>query len=533
MSISLPASKPLSLRTELLRTPRSSDSKEPPSLRFTELSMPVSFLSPKQSNAANPSHFLNQPGTFLDFAATASKLWTPARHLVFLADYLEALKRRDIRKLMIEMPPRHAKSTTVDELFIPYWLLISPDERCVLASYEANFARTWGRKARLVVREIGPSYYGLDVKRDTDAAFDWEIEGHRGGMFTTGIGGPITGRGFNLGVIDDPVKNQEEAQSEVIQERNYDWYRSVWSTRREPDAVEVLIQTRWHEADLAGRLLDEEPHEWVRVTLPALAEEGDLLGREMDEPLWPERYDFEALMDIRYGKQDPGGQRRGGIGSYFWSALYQQRPTPLEGGMFRRDWWKRYAVLPAAATRGYGFLDTIQVDKPTSDFYALSTWRTDGAKYYVTDCRRLRGTWPEMRQVIADWYAKENVPLVVEETPAGTPQIQSLEEMSRLQYQGKRTGPPIIRFKIEGKSKVARAMVYAPYVEAGLVYLPNQAAWVSDWVEEHAAFPNGAHDDMVDTGSMAMIRFELDRPTDFSAFPSSYKPEPRVVGLRR
>src|SRR3990167_5369602 len=423
MSILLPDSRPLSVNPRLWATPNGSRDKGQPHISFMG-SLPISWSSSSAASSAAMPALAERPRSFLEFAEKSSSLWTPARHLVFLAGYLEALKRRDIGKLMIEMPPRHAKSTTVDELFLPYWLLERPDDRAVLTSYESDFARTWGRKARAVVKEIGPERYGYGVKTDTDAANDWEIDGHRGGMFTTGIGGPITGRGFDVGVIDDPVKNAQEAQSEDIQERNIDWYHTTFTTRKEPDAVEMLILSRWHEGDLAGRLLDEAYHEWTVVQLPALAEHGDMLGREIDEALWPERYDTEALADIRYGKVDPAtGQRRGGVGTYVWSAMYQQHPSPLEGGMFRRDWWKRFRweelehLRSEGKLQGMGFLDTAQIDKPGSDYTALGTWFTDHSRYFVADMLRARYTFPDLIRAILDWYAKWHLPLVIEETP--------------------------------------------------------------------------------------------------------------------
>lgn len=399
---------------------------------------------------------------------------------------------------MITMPPRHAKSTTVDELWLPWWLLESPDDRAVLASYESDFARTWGRKARNVIREFGPPMFGYGVKTDTNSANDWEIDGHRGGMFTTGIGGPITGRGFNIGVIDDPVKNEQEAASETIQERNIDWYDTTWTTRKEPNAVEVLIMTRWHEADLAGRLLDREAHEWTVLDLKAFAEAGDVMGREVGQALWPERYDEDALMDIRYGRVDPEtGQRHGGIGAYFWSAMYQQRPTPEEGNKFLRANWQWYDEAPAGFHSGGIFVDTAGYDtKTTGDWAAYASVIRVKKDLYWLNAKHGHWTFPQLLDELKQERSRTGLPIYVERTPWAMPLIQTLQS----ELDG------VVPFDIRGIQKEVRAEAVIPYHEAGNFYLPRRGQWTSEFIDEHAAFPNGAHDDWVDTTSMAGLR---------------------------
>lgn len=417
---------------------------------------------------------------------------------MLLAKNLDALQRREIHKLMIEMPPRHAKSTTVDEFFLPYYLLEHPDDRVILASHTADFARTWGRKARRVVEEWGPVLYGLNVRHDTSAANDWEIEGYRGGMLTAGIGGAITGRGANILVIDDPVKDAQEAASETIQERNIDWYRTTANTRLEPGGVQVLIMTRWHEADLAGRLLDEEAHEWTVLRLPAIAEEHDQLGRQVGEALWPERYDVKALADIQYGKVDPlTGQRHGGIGSYAWSALYQQHPTPPEGGMFKRSAWQYYDEAPQGYHPGAIFVDTAGWDmKPTGDWAAFASVIRVQKDLFWLNGKHGHWTFPQLLEELRNEHARTGLPIVVEKVPWAMPLIQVLQrELSG-----------IVPFEIKGVKKEVRAEAASPYQEAGNFYLPRRGQWVSEFVDEHAAFPNGAHDDWVDTTSMAALR---------------------------
>lgn len=229
---------------------------------------------------------------------------------------------RTERRLLVTMPPRHGKSEFLS-LYFPTWYLgVWPDRRVMLASYEASFAESWGRKSRDMMREVGCEVFGVRVRESPSAASHWEIEGREGGMSTAGVGGPLTGKGADLLIIDDPIKNAEEANSPTIREKIWDWYRSTAYTRLEPDGVVIVIQTRWHEDDLAGRVLrdaDEGGEPWRVVNMPAIDEAG--------RPLWPERFPIDKLRRIERT-----------LSPYFWSALYQQKPI-REG---RTEWPDAY-----------------------------------------------------------------------------------------------------------------------------------------------------------------------------------------------
>jgi predicted phage terminase large subunit-like protein len=221
--------------------------------------------------------------------------------------------------LVIEAPPRHGKSELISR-YLPAWFLgVFPERRVILASYGATFARTWGRKARALLLEHGRGWFGVEVSRDERAAADWGLAGREGGMLTAGAGGPLTGRGAHLLIIDDPVKNAEQAQSETIRENHWDWWQSTASTRIEPGGCAIIIATRWHHDDLSGRLIqaaqsgDGAPVR--RLRLPAIAEENDPVGRAPGEALWPERWPLARLEKLRLEKA-----------ADWWQAMYQQRP---------------------------------------------------------------------------------------------------------------------------------------------------------------------------------------------------------------
>ena len=191
------------------------------------------------------------------------------------------------------MPPRHGKSELCS-VYLPAWYLgTHPERRVILAGHEADFAASWGRRVRDVLEEHGRQLFGARVRADSAAANRWDLVGHAGGMVTAGVGGTITGRGADLLVIDDPHKSAEETGSVTYRERVWDWYRAVARTRLEPGAGVVVVQTRWHEDDLAGRLLadaESEGDRWQVLSLPAVAEDDDPLGRSVGDPLWPERF---------------------------------------------------------------------------------------------------------------------------------------------------------------------------------------------------------------------------------------------------
>lgn len=224
---------------------------------------------------------------------------------------------------MIFEPPRHGKSWYVSKYLPPWYLGCHPDHRVILSSYSQRLASNYSGQGRDLFAEYGPHYFGLTVQQGGKSKSEWDIAGHDGGMLACGVGGAATGYGAHLFIIDDPVKNAEEAASEAIQERNRHWWESVVSTRLEPDSLLILMNTRWHKKDLSGYLLEKEPDLWDVLCLPAIAEDDDPMGRTPGEALWPERYPVDALEQIRLNKTP-----------YWWQAMYQQRP-----GLFSEASW--------------------------------------------------------------------------------------------------------------------------------------------------------------------------------------------------
>lgn len=393
---------------------------------------------------------------------------------------------------MVFMPPRHGKSEFISRYSTAWILGKFPDTRIILASYEADFAATWGRKARDLLEEHGPSLFGIRVSGKSSAANRWDIEGYEGGMVTAGVNGPITGKGADIGIIDDPVKNDQEAMSVTYQERTYEWYKSTFRTRLQKDGAIILIMTRWHENDLAGKLLavqEEDGEKWEVVSLPAIAEEGDLLGRNPGQPLCPELFTKEALESIKKA-----------VGSFWWASLYQQRPSPAEGGIFKRNWWQYYRQAPDRFDEIIQSWDMAFKDTKTSDFVVGQVWGRKGADKYLLDQVRDRLDFPATVQAVRNISAKwpQARAKLVEDKANGPAVIATLTNEI----------PGLIAVNPEG-GKIVRAQAVSPDIEAGNVYLPDPsiAPWVHDFVEECAAFPNGANDDQVDAMTQALFRF--------------------------
>lgn len=423
--------------------------------------------------------------------------WIPARHLLYTSKKLVDVSARRIKRLIVTEPPRHGKSELISKYFPAWYLGLFPDERIILTSYEADFAASWGRKARDIIEEYGEELFGIQVRQDSSAANRWGIQGYEGGMNTAGAGGPITGKGGNLIIIDDPFKNAEEANSKTIRDKVWEWYQSTLYTRLEPNGVLVIVQTRWHEDDLVGRLLNPEygkVEDWTIINLPAIAEENDVLGRKPGKALWPSRFNIKELNRIKQS-----------VGSYWWNALYQQRPSPPEGSIIHRSWWKYYEKTPSAFDEIIQSWDCTFKETDNGSYVVGQVWGRKGANKYLLDQVRARmdftATIKAIKMLSAKWPQARTK--LIEDTANGPAIISVLNKEI--------TGIIPIRPK---SSKEARLYAVSPDIEAGNVYLPDPAIapWVHDFVEECSAFPNGKNDDQVDTMTQALNRFTA-RPT--------------------
>jgi predicted phage terminase large subunit-like protein len=392
---------------------------------------------------------------------------------------------------MVFLPPRHGKSEFISKYFAAWYLGTFPDRRVILTSYEADFAAQWGRRARELIEEHGTLSFveKVEVMPDSSSASRWDIKGHVGGMVTAGVGGPITGKGADLVIIDDPVKNAEQASSKTYKDKAWEWYQSTLYTRLEPNGAIILIQTRWNQADLAGKILTDSEQggeKWEVVNLPAIAEENDQIGRVVGAPLWPERFGIPELEKIKRT-----------VGSYYWTALYQQRPTPQEGGMFKRQWFPIIDAAPVGLA-AYCRRWDLAASQNKGDYTAgLSLGKKDG-RFYVLDLQRARES-----------------PAGVEALVKQTAQIDGYDYKVRMEQEpgssGKNTIDHYARKVLEGYDfkgipstgpKEVRAQPVSAAAEAGNVIL-IKGHWNAEFLDEVSLFPNGDNDDIVDVLSGA------------------------------
>jgi predicted phage terminase large subunit-like protein len=411
---------------------------------------------------------------------------------------------------MIFWPPRHGKSEFTSKYFPAWFEGRFPDKRVILTSYEADFASQWGGKVRDLLEDHGENIFGVEISQDSSAKDRWNIKGKEGGMQTAGVGGPITGKGADVLIIDDPIKNDKEAASKTTREAHKTWYQSTAYTRLEPGGSIIIIMTRWHEDDLAGWLLKEEkeaikqglePEGWEVLRLPAIAEENDILGREVGRALFPERYDEKALEKIKRA-----------VGSYFWSAMYQQRPQPDGGSIFKRSYFHyftddgEYYTLYRAEGGNKRYLktacwifqtcDAAATEKEKSDYFVNSTWAvTPESDLLLLDVFREKAETTKHLQVMQDQLTRWSPTFQgVENKTYGLNIIQTCIQK----------GYPIKELKAD-TDKVSRARPMSARYENGAVYHRQGAPWLSDYEDELIAFPNGEHDDQVDTASYAGI----------------------------
>jgi predicted phage terminase large subunit-like protein len=430
--------------------------------------------------------------SLLAFTEYTHPQYQRAAHHQLIAEKLEAVERGDIDRLMIFMPPRHGKSELASKRFPAWCLGKNPKRQIIAASYNSDLANDFGRNVRNIIAEpeFSQVFAGVTLAPDSQAANRMNTN-HGGTYVAAGVGTAVTGRGADIALIDDPFKDREEADSERRRETVWDWYRSTLYTRLMPGGAIVLIQTRWHEDDLAGRLLEQEGDQWEVLELPALHPERGAL--------WPEWYDEQALLRIKET-----------IGPREWSALYQQQPQPDEGTFFQRDWFKTWRNLPKCR---FYITSDFAVTDGGGDYTVLTVWgiSAEGDIYRVEQWKG---------QTSSDVWIERMLDLVARWKP-----LCCFGESGVIQ---KAVGPLIARRSRERgvysrfewlpsvSDKPTRARSFQAFAASGRVYFENGAD-----LSEFLVFPAGKHDDEVDTASL------IGRAID-QAHPAIVRDQPEV-----
>ncbi len=436
-------------------------------------------------------------------------------HHRLLCQFLDEFVLGTSKRAMVFMPPRHGKSELVSRKLPAYLLGRFPHCEIIAASYSADLSQRFNRDVQRIIDS--PAYqtlfpatmlsgkgsrsHGLGNYSRTADIF--EIVQQGGAYRCAGVGGGITGMGGDFILLDDPIKNKEEAQSSVFREKLWDWYTSTLYTRLEGEGRLLLTLTRWHEDDLAGRLLrlaKENPlaDQWDVLSLPALSETDNrhpLDTRAEGEALWEEKFSAVNL-----------ARTRATIGSYDWAAMYQQMPQPAQGTIFQREWFsRRFQILPAGAT----LIQTWDLPFKKSEASAKCAGLVlakKGAELFVVDCINEKMDFTTSVAAIRNMTSKHPTAIgkVIEDKANGPAIINFLQ----------RDIAGMIPFSPRG-SKVDRALSVAPYFEAGNVLFPEGKAWVGDLIEDLVGFPNGTYKDTVDALVQGILYF-MQRPPSYS-----------------
>lgn len=444
--------------------------------------------------------------------------------------FLAAVAEGRSPRLMLCMPPRHGKSELVSRRFPAYAFGRHPDISIIATSYAADLASRMNRDVQRVMdeesyRELFPAVglSGKNIRTVADGSYlrnsdIFEIVGRKGSYRSAGVGGGITGMGGDILIIDDPFKDRAEADSPTIRRKVWDWYTSTLYTRLSPGGGILLINTRWHMDDLSGRLLEMqrrgEGDAWTVMNFQAVST-GDEPRRKAGEALHPERYPLEQLMAIKAA-----------LGARDWEALYQQRPTPDGGSIFRAEWLRFWYPkdLPEKFDQLLLSWDMTFKDRDDADYVVGQVWGRKGADRWLLDqVRRRMGftdTVAAFRALAERWPGAARK--LVEDKANGPAVIDALRH----------TVPGIIPVEPDG-SKTARAHAVTALFEAGNVLLPHpdHCPWAADYLAELTAFPAAPHDDQVDATTQALRDMDVARPMSIN--PAILRPRGQRCGYRR
>lgn len=431
-------------------------------------------------------------GEYLAYVQGAD--WKRTRLSEFLAARMQEFIEKDTGSaydiLIIETPPQHGKTATVTETLPSWYLGKYPRGRVILASYNDVTAQRFCRRNREKLLSFGERVFGVRPGK-INRANEFELENGAGRLISRGIMSGITGNPANLLIIDDPIKNRQEADSVTYRSRLWEEWQNSLKSRLAAGAKVVIIMTPWHEDDLAARILSVEKNVTL-LRLPVEAGENDPLGRKPGQPLCPELgKDAEWLRQFResYVSDSAGGARA-------WQALYMCSPRAEDGNLVKREWWHRFQPGEMGAFNE----ELISVDAAfkggeTSDFVAITVWGRRGSDYFLLYCLNRRLDFPQTLSAIRS--VRGLFPragrILVEDKANGSAIVQVLgRELTGVLPVQPRGG------------KVARVNAVSPAIESGHVYVPEGEAWAEEFLDQWTAFPAAAHDDMVDSASQAL-----------------------------
>jgi predicted phage terminase large subunit-like protein len=450
---------------------------------------------------------------FLPFVNEMWSAFIHGKHHEIMAEAFERVVKGELKRLIINMPPRHTKSEFASYL-LPAWFLGKyPDKKIIQTAHTAELAVGFGRKVRNLVnsKDYKSIFTDVSLQADSKAAGRWNT--NKGGeYFAIGVGGAVTGKGADLLIIDDPHSEQEGASSDInVFNKTYEWYTSGPRQRLQPKGSIVVVMTRWHQKDLTGQVVDASvkrggADQWEVIELPAIMPSGS--------PLWSEFWKLEELEALR--SELPASK---------WSAQYQQNPTAEEGALVKREWWKEWEYNePPQCEFVIQSWDTAFLKTERADYSACTTWgvfyqegEEDGMltpNVILLDAYKERLEFPELKKISMEKYrAYSPDAFIIEGKAAGMPLIFELRQM----------GIPVQEYTpSRGNDKISRVNAVSDLFASGIVWSPK-TRWAEEVIEEFAAFPNAEHDDLVDSSTQALLRF---RQGGFVPLSSDEEDEP-------
>ena len=443
-----------------------------------------------------------------NFMAFVKEMWPEfieGRHHKEIADKFDKIAKGKIKRLIINMPPRHTKSEFASFL-LPAWMVgRKPNLKIIQSTHTTELAIRFGRKAKnLMDSQEYKKVFDTRLREDSQAAGKWETE-QGGEYYAAGVGSAITGRGADLLIIDDPHSEQDAMNPEAL-DRAYEWYTSGPRQRLQPGGAIVLVMTRWSIKDLTSKLINAQKNlkadKWDIIEFPAILPSG--------KPVWPE-----------YWKKDELEGVKASISVGKWNAQWMQNPTAEEGSIIKRDWWKLWDKpnIPPLQHIIQSY-DTAFSKKETADYSAITTWGVfypdddSPANLILLDAMKERLEFPELRKEAYEQYKYWNPDtIIIEGKASGMP----------LTYELRKMGIPVINFNpSKGQDKHSRVNAVAPLFESGMIWAPDDE-FAEEVIEECASFPYGDHDDLVDSTTQAIMRF---RQAGFVNLPDDYKEDP-------
>ena len=437
---------------------------------------------------------------FMSFVKHVWPEFIEGSHHKIIAEKFDKLAKGEIKRLIVNMPPRHTKSE-FSSFLLPAWMIgRKPNLKIIQSTHTTELAVRFGRKAKTLMDS--PEYkevFDTRLREDSQAAGKWETQ-QGGEYYAAGVGSAITGRGADLLIIDDP-HSEQDALNPLSMERAYEWYTSGPRQRLQPGGAIVLVMTRWNTKDLTGRFIQQSSQakadQWEVVEFPAIMPTGN--------PVWPEFWKLEELEGVKAS-----------LTVQKWNAQWMQNPTSEEGALIKREWWRNWTKEIPPLHHIIQSYDTAFMKKETADYSAITTWgvfypsEDQGPQLILLDALKGRYEFPELRRIALEQYGYWNPETVIVESKAsGLP----------LTYELRKMGIPVLNFTpSKGNDKHTRVNSVAPLFESGCIWAPTEQAFAQEVIEECAAFPYGEHDDLVDSTTQAIMRFRqggfVDHPED-------------------